>query len=203
MPRKPVKPKAQRRGLSEAEQFYLMDVDPDDVPHEGWLRFDLRSLQSLQAKSFQLMKSRPSPELVEHFGDEYLTAFIQDNPGRRPGWWWQHLAPRMETTGSGDYWDGQLAKPRRRLGGTGTPSHEVLNLVPCFDRGVPNSWITEDDLDTWPDLEADAIDPENPPKFESQATYLDRHGLLTVQEKKKLTEANFEPETIDIPEAGQ
>jgi hypothetical protein len=35
---------------------------------------------------------------------------------------------------------------------------------------------------------------DDPPTFESQATYLDRHVLLTASEQKQLTRAPFEPE---------
>ena len=36
-----------------------------------------------------------------------------------------------------------------------------------------------------------------PPQFESQATYLDRHGLLTPAERTGLSESDFAPERVN------
>ena len=41
-----------------------------------------------------------------------------------------------------------------------------------------------------------APDPDDPPRFESEASYLRRLDLLLPDELKRLTEADFEPETI-------
>ena len=41
------------------------------------------------------------------------------------------------------------------------------------------------------------VDPEDPPVFESEATYLDRHGLLTAAERRRLRVADYEPVVID------
>jgi hypothetical protein len=43
-----------------------------------------------------------------------------------------------------------------------------------------------------------AIDPNDPPVFESEATYLDRHGLLSAEEKKHLAKHPelLEPEVV-------
>jgi hypothetical protein len=81
----------------------------------------------------------------------------------------------------GCFWDGKLAEPRKRLGGVGTPSHEAYDIVPLYSLGIPNLWVE--------------IDPENPPIFESQAAYLERHGLFLPGERKRLTRRDFEPET--------
>ena len=64
------------------------------------------------------------------------------------------------------WWDIDAPEPRRRLGGIGTA------------------------------LEALALDRVDPPRFESEAGYLKRHGLLTVGERKRLTAAAFEPESV-------
>jgi hypothetical protein len=39
-----------------------------------------------------------------------------------------------------------------------------------------------------------AIDPNDPPTFESQAAYLKRHGLLLAGEERRLKKADWEPE---------
>jgi hypothetical protein len=41
-----------------------------------------------------------------------------------------------------------------------------------------------------------AIDPNNPPRFESQAAYLERHGLLSPEERRRLPADAFEPELV-------
>jgi hypothetical protein len=42
------------------------------------------------------------------------------------------------------------------------------------------------------------IDPDDRPQFESQVTYLARHGLLCADERRRLTRADFEPETVSF-----
>src|SRR5687768_703005 len=57
--------------------------------------------------------------------DALLAEWLRDSPGRRPRAWWDADAPRLPVGapysrgGHGE----QLAEPRRRLGGTGTPAH--------------------------------------------------------------------------------
>jgi hypothetical protein len=41
-----------------------------------------------------------------------------------------------------------------------------------------------------------AIDPDNPPIYESQASYLERHGLFLPGERRRLKPADFEPERV-------
>ena len=41
-----------------------------------------------------------------------------------------------------------------------------------------------------------AIDPNDPPRFESQATYLRRLGLFLAGEERRLRKADFEAETV-------
>jgi len=45
-------------------------------------------------------------------------------------------------------------------------------MEPMFERGIPSSWAE--------------IDPGNPPTFESEAVYLEKHGLLSPVEKRHL-----------------
>jgi hypothetical protein len=59
---------------------------------------------------------------------EILPQWIQQRPGSRPWGWWR----------SGD----APEKARRRLGGVGTPAHEVLAHVEEYDFGIPAHWIT-------------------------------------------------------------
>lgn len=77
------------------------------------------------------------------------------------------------------WWWFDAAEPRARVGGTGTPAH----LPECLC-GIPTSWFE--------------IDQDDPPRFESQATYLDRHGLLTPAERRVLTARDFAPEILTL-----
>jgi hypothetical protein len=110
--------------------------------------------------------------------------WIADHPGTRPTCWWKFEAPG----------------PRVRCGGIGTPSHERLANVLWLHLGVPRDWINDGILATYvrlgSDLGVPAIDPCNPPVFESQATFLDRHGLLLPGERRRLSAADFKPERI-------
>ena len=45
-------------------------------------------------------------------------------------------------------------------------------------------------------VQREAIDPLDPPKFESEAAFLRRHRLLLPSERARLTEADFEPELV-------
>jgi hypothetical protein len=41
-----------------------------------------------------------------------------------------------------------------------------------------------------------AIDPHDPPRFESEAAYLKRHKLLSAEERSRLSAEAFEPESL-------
>jgi hypothetical protein len=119
---------------------------------------------------------------------EVLAEWIPEHPGTRPAVWWRWDAP----------------EPRRRLGGTGTPAHEALAVAESYCRGIPDSWVTRWDVEYYNgrmvdvhgapigtahregDFPYDALDPFDPPVYESQAGFLDRHGLLTREERRVL-----------------
>jgi hypothetical protein len=147
--------------------------------------------------------------------DEILEAWVQEYPGTRPSHWWRYDAPRMPIgTWPGCYWDGKLPEPRLRLGGVGTPAHEVLAFVPAFPFGVPDRWVDAWMVDYYNGRAVDvhgspigtqyhedhfsgvAIDPDDPPTLESQAAYLERHGMFLPGEPKRLTDDDFEPESV-------
>ena len=114
-----------------------------------------------------------------------LTEWIRQYPGTRPWAWWKFDSPKEPVPGwDHERWD---SAQRRRLGGTGTPSHEVLNVWGGFEKGIPNSWIDQWEADYYNgrmkdihgkpiptkykegDFKGMAIDPEDPPRFESEA----------------------------------
>ena len=70
-----------------------------------------------------------------------------------------------------------------------------LNYVPCFAFGLPVSWISPWDVSYYTGVAVDvngklinpnpsytfkgvAIDANDPPLYESEASFLDRHGLF-------------------------
>ncbi len=117
--------------------------------------------------------------------DTVLREWVRLHPGSRPSTWWAVDAP----------------EPRRRLAGIGTPSHERLAHAEHYVLGVPDQWITQDQvciyrehMDT--ELGIPALDPENPPVYESEAAYLARLGLLLPGERKRLKKADFEPVSL-------
>lgn len=130
---------------------------------------------------------------------ELLAEFVAEHPGSCPWAWWRFEAP----------------EPRRRLGGIGTPAAEVLAYAPEIRCGIPSRWVSEQDVAYYTgravdvhgcpigqefrghDFRGVAIDPDDPPRFESEAAFLDRHGLLSAAERLRLPADAFEPELVD------
>jgi len=198
MPRKPRKSKREKRQLTLEEIAYFFDGDVGDH-----LFFHTDS---------------ELRNLWESHKEEFLPLFIAKHPGQRPGTWWLFDAPRWDDPYKEYYFHGTLPEPRRHLGGIGTPNYEVLASMPSFNKGIPDSWITKSDVDYYNgrakdihgkritttynegDFKGVAPDPNDPPIFESEATYLLRHDLLTEYEKKYLAKnpGLREPEKIKI-----
>ncbi|WP_153005451.1 hypothetical protein [Aureimonas ureilytica] len=61
--------------------------------------------------------------------------------------------------------------------------HEVSAYVARYAFGLPVDWLRQASDQGSAGL---PIDPESPPLFETQAAYLDRHGLLTAAERRAL-----------------
>ena len=158
----------------------------------------------------------PARKVWDECGDHITTDWIKRRAGTRPFAWWVYSAPRCPVgTWPGRYYDGKLAEPRKRLNGTGTPAHEVLAYGPSFCMGIPTMWVTQrqadiyngrtrdihgNQIEKWKgghykegDFKGEAIDPDDPPVFESQAAYLDRHKLLSDDEREALPGDAFEP----------
>ena len=123
----------------------------------------------------------PEFELVK---DEILAAHIRKHPCTRPIAWWHLLAPRWFPEEDKDcFWYGKLPQPRLRISGTGKLHHGM----PFFSKGIPGHF------------NAETLNPEEPLIFESEAAYLQRHGLLTDNEKNwlKSHKKALEPEQIE------
>jgi len=96
-----------------------------------------------------------------------LEEWVEGHPCTRPERWWEFDAPG-ETASWYPRGDCHGAQPyRRRIGGSGAPSYAARTTL-----GIPSQWTGGIPLD--------------PPTFESQAAYLERHGLLTAEERRHL-----------------
>jgi hypothetical protein len=115
--------------------------------------------------------------------DDLLRDWIRECPGTRPWAWWKHDAPKAKAPEIPKWHLSEMVEPRRRIGGAGAPSWEKYPaILPYYTCGIPDSW--------------EGIDKADPPTFESEASYLDRHGLLSETERKVLPPDAFEPEAI-------
>ena len=164
----------------------------DQPPPEGRLR------DAFEAWCFDWAHEGPPPwgqksgrQLWSEHGKLIVAEWSVDRPGERPSCWWQFEAPG----------------PRVRCGGIGTASHERLANALRLHLGVPMDWVTTGVLWTYErlgrDLGVPAIDPRNPPMYEAQATFLERHKLLLPGERRRLLAADFAPERItDILDFG-
>lgn len=153
--------------------------------------------------------------------NEIVTDFIKQNPCCRPWAWWEFSSPRWKRKFDA-YFDGKLPEPRKRLGGVGDANFEFLNYVPRFKFGLPTGFVSKFDVQYYNGVRKDihgeiistrwkpgdfsgkAIDPDDPPLYESEAAYLQRHGLLTKIEKIHLEKnpALLEPEKIEFEKNG-
>jgi hypothetical protein len=128
--------------------------------------------------------------LWDEHGPAIMEEWIRAHPGTRPSWWWIFDSPRMSTAdldlhGWADcYFARYLPDGRKRLGGSGTPAHELENLVPHFPLGIPDDFRD--------------VDPNDPPVYESQAAYLLRHGLFEPGEERRLKLRDYEAEMISV-----
>lgn len=159
----------------------------------AWLRGDYRN-----AAFVNYLTDEELSKLWNQYSDSIIAEHVEKNPGTRPGRWWKFTA----------------TEPRKRVGGIGTACHEVLEgYYQRFLYGIPQSWITPHDVEFYKrpapekygfrcepksagQFAACAIDPKDPPRFESQAAYLKRHGLLLPGEAKQITKTEFETEEL-------
>jgi hypothetical protein len=154
---------------------------------------------------------RNEKKMWEKYKNFILADWLQNRPGTRPWAWWRFDAPRWQKSFNGAYFEGTLPEPRQRVGGVGGPQFEHLGVKPRFSFGVPVDWLDQFMADYYNgrardkhgemipckykegDFSGVALDLDNPPLYESEASYLKRHGLLTKSEEKRLSDKDFEP----------
>lgn len=215
MPRPKRPTRGRRRDITDFEWAFINDlIDADDDPqaHGGTGHCNWKLEWNSELCGF----GEPTFELWEAYGPTVVQRWAAEKPGTRPRQWWNFTAPRGDLKSSdhtplrGRCW----AEPRRRLGGKGTPLHEVLAYSPSFDFGLPTMWpepehsdgtvasgscvngvpVGRDYIGLGPKVVL--LDPNDPPLFEAQAAYLDRHGLLLPGERERLTDEDFKPEAV-------
>jgi hypothetical protein len=125
---------------------------------------------------FYLQKRDLRDVWAEH-AEAVVQHHIRRAPGTRPLRWWEYSAP----------------EPRRRLGGTGDTLDTCTAYGPSFHYGIPDGWRRHGDYFT----EGTPIDPDDPPRFESEAKYLLRLGLLLPGERERLCPRDFWPELVE------
>jgi hypothetical protein len=128
-------------------------------------------------------------------GELLVAEHVDQYPGTRPERWWHFDAPREPLVASGSRWHGKLFACRRRIQGVGVPKYEALvsyyNGRSVDVHGKPIG--TEYAEGHFPYL---AIDPKDPPMYESEAAFLDRRGLFLPGERRRLKRADFALESI-------
>jgi hypothetical protein len=197
------RPRKAAANITDLAWAYLCDADlsEHEPGFEGWL--------------LEFNVDNGTAALWQEHGPVILEWWMIEHPGTRPSLWWQFDAPREPIgTWPDCYYDGMLPLPRQRIGGIGTPKFDVFAYSPNYRSGIPTLWVESWEVEYYSGRAKDihgnpigqnfagkhfaglAIDPQNPPVFEAEATYLDRHNLLLPGERKRLTAADFAPERI-------
>ena len=156
-----------------------------------------RSEAEIDGPSWRFLCDATTPEDDEEYGWRLITLEYGDDgwPGVDPSptgktakqlWakygqeivkWWAGERPG---TRPWCWWKYEAPEPRKRLGGVGTARSDYL---PDFKLPPTDAFV--------------AVDPDDPPSFESQAAYLKRLGLLLPGEEKRLVRHDFAPEAIE------
>ena len=195
--------------LPDAVAALLLDLELTEEERDSINAFELLDLEYPTHRD-----GRRCPTWEAHKA-LLLPHFVKRNPGRRPSRWWLYDAPREPGgTRPDNSDDGKLELPRLRLGGVGTPKHEVLNYAVSYHCGIPAQWLTAEEVEGYSTKYTDghgnflavprkvpfagvAIDPADPPRYEAQASYLARLGLFLRGEEKRLPQDAFEPERVE------
>ena len=193
MPTKRTRRKRGKIGIVHSATWYFLNDELHGEIREQSNPFEVLELET---------SSWPHRELSllwDEHRDAVLKRWLLLHPGTRPHCWWLLDAPALARDKAreyaGTYFHESLKEPRKQLAGIGSPLHEHFNVSPMYRYGVPALWVDQNTLDSYKHRQLDCvvIDPDNPPIFESQASYLDRFDLLSAAEKRK---SDFEPESL-------
>ena len=131
---------------------------------ERWLRGE-------PAGAFPYL-TRNLAEIWAAHAERVVSEHIARWPGSRPRRWWQY----------------SVREPRMRLGGIGDTMPDAgMAHAPHFEFGLPTAWRRLGDGFT----KGTPVDPADPPRFESEASYLLRLGLLLPGEREQLKPMHF------------
>lgn len=173
---------ARRRSPEARPKLEISDavwalLNDQAIPDDSESAFEILALDSRNGEVLR--------ELWGRVRGEVLAGWIKERPGTRPGAWWECEAPRQPMGNfQGAYYDGRLPEQRKFISGAGCPVWMVMAYAPAYDLGLPAMWA--------------GFEAENPPTFESQASYLRRNNLLTPHELRVLSAADYEQtETLD------
>src|SRR5262245_18508338 len=111
--------------------------------------------------------------LWSEFGDQVLEEWIEAEPGTRPWAWWKWTAPGPRRVIRDDHLLATINGP----GAWGWRWREYYGR-PALRQVRPVGYV-------------------GLPLVESEASFLDRNGFLTADERARLTPADFEPEPVD------
>jgi hypothetical protein len=151
------------------------------LPEERGIRADAQ-IWAWRRDSTAYRGAMSGSELWASRRDEVLGYWVEAHPGTRPSGWWCFEAPCL----------------RQRIRGVGEP-WQVRDTA----YGVPTTWNIGRHQNLWANPPP-APDPSNPPTCESEATFLDRHGLLLPGERDRLADDDFRPQSIfDILDFGE
>jgi hypothetical protein len=142
---------------------------------ENWLRGG-------SGGAWQFLTRTPLPLVWAANANRIVAEHVKDYPGSRPQRWWEYSA----------------AEPRLRVGGVGTPLCQCSAYGLVLRYGIPADWRRHGDF--LGDREINIhppIDPDDPPRFESEAAYLLRLNLLLPGELARLLPEDFESEEVD------
>lgn len=135
--------------ISPEAWAFLNDAEPPEND-DGWECFMLE------------FHDEPKRTLWYQYRDMILTHWIQTKPGTRPSCWWLFDSPRATARQRSEFDENQHADMidhRRQISGS-KPRRDAT--APCYDHGIPKHLKYSGE----------------PPEFESERAYLDRHGLL-------------------------
>jgi len=166
-----------RQDVSPSLWRWLVDENPEGLNDSGEFSWEIFKLEGEWVH-----RHRGGPDALRDLWqvveNDVLVWYIAEHPGQRPKRWGWYSAPRVTVNRT------EISEPRRQVDGAGQPPWERLpGLSPSIEYGIPTMW--------W------GYEEDDPPCFESTASYLKRHGLFLPDEERELSDEDFEPELVE------